>query len=145
MAATTSVPAMTAASAMLFSRETQAIFYNPKTDPVQRMLDFDHVCRRPTPSIAALVTPGSTPGQHKAFFGTYVSQTVVVAVRIVSVLLMSLCVSVCLSSSVSLLSLLFNLSLSLGCHSRILVSRCVCVCVCASFSLWVGVGGWISL
>jgi succinyl-CoA synthetase alpha subunit len=141
MAATTSVPAMTAASAMLFSRETQAIFYNPKTDPVQRMLDFDHVCRRPTPSIAALVTPGSTPGQHKAFFGTYVSQTVVVAVRIVSVLLMSLCVSVCLSSSVSLLSLLFNLSLSLLDAIRVSLCLGVCVCVRLSHCGWVWVAG----
>eukprot|EP01098_Paradermamoeba_levis_P016941 TRINITY_DN943_c0_g4_i2.p1 TRINITY_DN943_c0_g4~~TRINITY_DN943_c0_g4_i2.p1 ORF type:complete len:622 (-),score=220.36 TRINITY_DN943_c0_g4_i2:323-2110(-) len=54
----------------LFSRETQAIFFNFKPEPTQRMLDFDYVCKRPTPSIAALVAPGTTEGNHKAFFGT---------------------------------------------------------------------------
>ena len=28
----------------LFSRETQAIFFNYKEKPVQRMLDFDFLC-----------------------------------------------------------------------------------------------------
>jgi hypothetical protein len=28
----------------IFSRETQAIFYNWKPNPVQRMLDFDFLC-----------------------------------------------------------------------------------------------------
>jgi len=36
---------------------------------VQRMLDFDFVCGRTTPSIACIVQPGSTGGFHKLFFG----------------------------------------------------------------------------
>jgi ATP citrate (pro-S)-lyase len=28
----------------IFNRETQAIFYNWKPNPVQRMLDFDFLC-----------------------------------------------------------------------------------------------------
>jgi ATP citrate (pro-S)-lyase len=53
----------------LFSRDTQAIFYNYKPSPVQRMLDFDYLCKRATPSVAALVTPGTTRGNQKVFFG----------------------------------------------------------------------------
>lgn len=54
----------------LFSRETTAIFYNYKRNPIQRMLDFDYICARPTPSVAAIVSPGSPPGGfQKAFFG----------------------------------------------------------------------------
>lgn len=54
----------------LFSRETTAIFYNYKRNPIQRMLDFDFICARPTPSVAAIVSPGAAPGGfQKAFFG----------------------------------------------------------------------------
>ncbi|KAF6000589.1 citrate synthase [Cyanidiococcus yangmingshanensis] len=54
----------------LFSRTTQAIFYNYKPAPVQNMLDFDYVCYRETPSVAAVVTPGALSGGfRKAFFG----------------------------------------------------------------------------
>eukprot|EP00198_Chlamydomonas_reinhardtii_P012618 XP_001701955.1 ATP citrate lyase, subunit B [Chlamydomonas reinhardtii] len=53
----------------LFNKETQAIFFNYKEKPVQRMLDFDFVCGRETPSVAALVTPGSSGGFQKLFFG----------------------------------------------------------------------------
>lgn len=41
----------------LFSRESQAIFYNWKANPVQRMLDFDFLCGAPLlPSALALLT-----------------------------------------------------------------------------------------
>lgn len=54
----------------LFSRETTAIFYNYKRNPIQRMLDFDFICARPRPSVAAIVSPGAAPGGfQKAFFG----------------------------------------------------------------------------
>lgn len=53
----------------IFSKHTEAIMYNFKGNPVQRMLDFDHVCKRKKPSIAALITPSSKGGFHKAFFG----------------------------------------------------------------------------
>mmetsp|Transcript_7913 Transcript_7913/g.23314 ORF Transcript_7913/g.23314 Transcript_7913/m.23314 type:complete len:617 (-) Transcript_7913:2254-4104(-) len=52
----------------LFSKETQAIFYNWKPSPVQRMLDFDFICGRPTPSVACVVQPGAA-GFQKVFFG----------------------------------------------------------------------------
>ncbi|KAF5839403.1 citrate synthase-like protein [Dunaliella salina] len=54
----------------LFNSDTQAVFYNFKEKPVQRMLDFDYVCGRQTPSIACIVQPGSTGGFHKVFFGS---------------------------------------------------------------------------
>eukprot|EP00008_Paramoeba_atlantica_P013331 CAMPEP_0201482808 /NCGR_PEP_ID=MMETSP0151_2-20130828/7068_1 /ASSEMBLY_ACC=CAM_ASM_000257 /TAXON_ID=200890 /ORGANISM="Paramoeba atlantica, Strain 621/1 / CCAP 1560/9" /LENGTH=613 /DNA_ID=CAMNT_0047865669 /DNA_START=39 /DNA_END=1880 /DNA_ORIENTATION=+ len=57
-------------SGQLFSKTTQAVIYNYKTPPVQRMLDFDYLCQRKTPSVAALITPGTTQGSQKAFFGT---------------------------------------------------------------------------
>ncbi|KAG2501102.1 hypothetical protein HYH03_000920 [Edaphochlamys debaryana] len=53
----------------LFCKETQAIFYNYKEKPVQRMLDFDFVCGRETPSVAAVIVPGSSGGFQKLFFG----------------------------------------------------------------------------
>lgn len=57
-------------SGQLFSRETTAIFYNYKRNPIQRMLDFDFICARPRPSVAAIVSPGAAPGGfQKAFFG----------------------------------------------------------------------------
>lgn len=56
--------------AKLFSRETQALVYNFKANPVQRMLDFDYICKREIPSIAGLIAPGSKGGFHKTFFGT---------------------------------------------------------------------------
>lgn len=60
----------TALSASLFSRNTTAIFFNYKRNPVQRMLDFDFICGRTVPSVAAIVSPGAAPGGfQKAFFG----------------------------------------------------------------------------
>ena len=56
--------------ARLFSKQSQALMYNYKTPPVQRMLDFDHICKRETPSVAGLITPGTTEGSQKVFFGT---------------------------------------------------------------------------
>lgn len=55
--------------ANLFSRDTEALIYNFKANPVQRMLDFDHLCGREKPSVAGLISPGSKGGSHKAFFG----------------------------------------------------------------------------
>ncbi|CAI5518151.1 unnamed protein product [Closterium sp. Naga37s-1] len=52
----------------LFSKNTQALFYNYKQNPVQRMLDFDFLCGRNLPSVAGIITPGSD-GFHKLFFG----------------------------------------------------------------------------
>lgn len=77
----------------IFSKHTQAIFYNYKEKPVQRMvrcqhhytdtelplsillvlisymnlsqLDFDYACGRTTPSVACIVQPGSSGGFQK--------------------------------------------------------------------------------
>lgn len=57
-------------AATLFTPDTTAIVYNYKRAPIQRMLDFDYVCDRKTPSVAAIVSPGAPPGGfQKAFFG----------------------------------------------------------------------------
>ena len=53
----------------LFNKDTHAIIYNLKASPIQRMLDFDYICKRRTPSVIAVVHPGGS-GHHKAFFGT---------------------------------------------------------------------------
>ncbi|GBF97148.1 ATP-citrate lyase B [Raphidocelis subcapitata] len=53
----------------LFSKQTQSIFFNFKQKPVQRMLDFDFLCGRATPSVACIVQPGSS-GFQKLFFGS---------------------------------------------------------------------------
>ncbi|CDF32141.1 ATP citrate lyase [Chondrus crispus] len=71
MVASTMMSTSAAAEAgALFSRKTTAIFYNYKKNPIQRMLDFDFICARAEPSVAAIVSPGATPGGfQKAFFG----------------------------------------------------------------------------
>ncbi|KAK7264713.1 hypothetical protein RJT34_32323 [Clitoria ternatea] len=56
------------AAGQLFSRTTQALFYNYKQLPIQRMLDFDFLCGRETPSVAGIINPGSE-GFQKLFFG----------------------------------------------------------------------------
>ncbi len=54
---------------ILFDRDTQAIVFGYQQDAVQRMLDFDYVCRRSKPSVAAIVDP-TQEGYHKCFWGT---------------------------------------------------------------------------
>ncbi|KAM0948457.1 putative ATP citrate synthase [Dioscorea sansibarensis] len=56
------------ATGQLFSKNTQALFYNYKQLPVQRMLDFDFLCGRETPSVAGIINPGAE-GFQKLFFG----------------------------------------------------------------------------
>lgn len=56
------------ATGQLFSRSTQALFYNYKQLPIQRMLDFDFLCGREIPSVAGIINPGSE-GFQKLFFG----------------------------------------------------------------------------
>ncbi|XP_054820159.1 ATP-citrate synthase beta chain protein 1-like [Prosopis cineraria] len=56
------------ATGQLFSRSTQALLYNYKQLPIQSMLDFDFLCGRETPSVAAIINPGSE-GFQKLFFG----------------------------------------------------------------------------
>ena len=49
--------AAAASSGQLFSNGTRAIIWGLQTRAVQGMLDFDYVCRRPEPSVAAMVYP----------------------------------------------------------------------------------------
>ncbi|KAG9457837.1 hypothetical protein H6P81_002345 [Aristolochia fimbriata] len=56
------------ATGQLFSRNTQALFYNYKQLPIQRMLDFDFLCGREIPSVAGIINPGAE-GFQKLFFG----------------------------------------------------------------------------
>lgn len=52
----------------LFTKDTTSIVYGYHVNAIQRMLDFDYACGRKTPSVAAIVNPGSE-GVHKVFFG----------------------------------------------------------------------------
>ena len=56
----------------LFDRNTQAIIYGFQTRAIQRMLDFDYVCKRDTPSIAGVIRPNQGPAiaYHKVFWGS---------------------------------------------------------------------------
>src|SRR5512141_566658 len=54
---------------VLFDKNTKAFVYGYQTNAIQRMLDFDYICKRVTPSISAIINP-SRAGIHKAFWGT---------------------------------------------------------------------------
>ena len=54
---------------ILFDKDTQAFIYNMQTNAVQRMLDFDYVAGRKTPSVAAIVNPTGNDSFQKFFFG----------------------------------------------------------------------------
>jgi len=53
----------------LFSRDTKAFIYGAQTNAVQRMLDFDYLCRKEEPSVVAMITP-ERGGFEKFFWGT---------------------------------------------------------------------------
>jgi succinyl-CoA synthetase alpha subunit len=57
----------------LFDKNTQAVVYGLQTRAIQRMLDFDYVCKRDKPSVAAIIRPTQPGaiGYHKAFFGSH--------------------------------------------------------------------------
>jgi len=52
----------------LFNKKTRALIYGNRRNPIQRMLDFDYVCGREKPSVAAIVDEGRS-GFQKVFFG----------------------------------------------------------------------------
>jgi len=56
----------------LFDRSTQAIIYGFQQRAIQRMIDFDFLCKRETPSVAAVIRPtqGAAVSYHKAFWGS---------------------------------------------------------------------------
>ena len=53
----------------LFTKDTQAIFWNNNKSAIQRMLDYDYVIGRETPSVAAIVAPTSSSKFEKFFWG----------------------------------------------------------------------------
>ncbi|MBE0635603.1 ATP citrate synthase, partial [Candidatus Bipolaricaulota bacterium] len=53
----------------LFSRDTKAFIYGAQVNAVQRMLDFDYLCRKNEPSVVAMITP-ERGGFEKFFWGT---------------------------------------------------------------------------
>jgi len=53
----------------LFSRDTKAFIYGAQLNAVQRMLDFDYLCRKDAPSVVAMITP-ERGGFEKFFWGT---------------------------------------------------------------------------
>lgn len=52
----------------LFSTKSEILFYNQHPAVIQRMLDYDYLCGREQPSVAAIVNPRSA-GRQKIFFG----------------------------------------------------------------------------
>ena len=60
---------MTMKDYQLFDRNTRAFVYGFQTNAIQRMLDFDYLCRREVPSVAAIINPNRA-GVHKVFWGT---------------------------------------------------------------------------
>jgi len=54
---------------ILMDKNTKAIVFGYQQRAIQRMLDFDYICRRETPSVVAIVNP-TREGFHKCFWGT---------------------------------------------------------------------------
>jgi len=54
---------------ILFDKNTRCFIYNMQTKAVQRMLDFDYVSGRTTPSVAAIINPTGSDSIQKFFFG----------------------------------------------------------------------------
>ncbi len=55
--------------AQLFTKDTQSIFWNNNTSAIQRMLDYDFVIGRKTPSVAAIVAPTGDSKFQNFFWG----------------------------------------------------------------------------
>jgi ATP citrate (pro-S)-lyase len=53
----------------LFDEKTQSFIYNNQIAATQRMLDFDYVSSRDTPSVAAIINPTGSDSFSKFFFG----------------------------------------------------------------------------
>jgi ATP-citrate lyase alpha-subunit len=53
----------------LFTKDTQAIFWNNNKSAIQRMLDYDYVIGREKPSVAAIVAPTGSTKFDKFFYG----------------------------------------------------------------------------
>jgi len=54
---------------IIMSKDTKAIVFGYQQRAIQRMLDFDYICRRETPSVTVIVNP-TRDGMHTCFWGT---------------------------------------------------------------------------
>ena len=54
----------------IMGSDTQAVVYGMQLKAVQGMLDFDFLCKRKTPSVAAIVFPFSGNHLQKFYYGT---------------------------------------------------------------------------
>jgi ATP citrate (pro-S)-lyase len=54
---------------ILFDKDTKAIVFGYQQNAIQRMLDFDFICKRENPSVVSIVNP-TRGGYHKCFWGT---------------------------------------------------------------------------
>ena len=61
------LPADGSTDALLFDRDTRAIFWNNHQAAIQRMLDYDTLIGREQPSVAAIVSPASSSRCGKFF------------------------------------------------------------------------------
>lgn len=55
---------------ILFDENTKAVIYNYQQNAIQRMVDYDYICQRKTPSVAAIVNPTTEITSHKCFWGS---------------------------------------------------------------------------
>jgi len=55
--------------AQLYTKDTQAIFWNNNKSAIQRMLDYDYTIKREKPSVAAIVAPTFSGKFEKFFYG----------------------------------------------------------------------------
>ncbi len=55
--------------AQLYTKDTQAIFWNNNKSAIQRMLDYDYTIKREKPSVAAIVAPTGSGKFDKFFWG----------------------------------------------------------------------------
>ncbi|KAJ9083897.1 ATP citrate lyase subunit 1 [Entomophthora muscae] len=70
-AAGTTKPAVAASSAGTpFSNKTRSFVYGMQARAVQGMLDFDFICQRSTPSVAAMIYPFGGNHMQKFYWGT---------------------------------------------------------------------------
>uniref|UniRef100_A0A3Q3IWQ5 ATP-citrate synthase n=1 Tax=Monopterus albus TaxID=43700 RepID=A0A3Q3IWQ5_MONAL len=62
-------PFLVAKATTLFSKNTKSLVWGMQTRAVQGMLDFDYVCSRDEPSVAALVYPFTGDHKQKFYWG----------------------------------------------------------------------------
>ena len=64
-----SKPKKTKKEYIIMDKNTKAIVFGFQQRAIQRMLDFDYICRREEPSVVVIVNP-TRDGMHKCFWGT---------------------------------------------------------------------------